>query len=203
MGGVVLWGNAVERCGCGRCCGCCCCFRCGKCCAVLMCGWGELELRRRPQRPPDTPAATCACVCACALEQVLFNASIGYNIRYGRTSATDEEVEEAARVAHIHDAITHRFPGGWVGGRLVGSGWMQRRLGWEQQVWGCAIPAPPCLPNTWRFAMPPLAHPPLTPLCRGLQHACRRARPAAQRRREAARGVCAGGAAAPGCACSG
>ena len=31
--------------------------------------------------------------------------------RYGRTSASDEEVEEAARVAHIHAAVVRRFPG--------------------------------------------------------------------------------------------
>lgn len=34
--------------------------------------------------------------------------------RYGRPSASDAEVEEAARVAAIHDAITLRFRKGWV-----------------------------------------------------------------------------------------
>ena len=40
---------------------------------------------------------------------VLFNDTILYNIRYGRTTATDEEVLEAAKAADIHDAI-ERFP---------------------------------------------------------------------------------------------
>ena len=38
-------------------------------------------------------------------DTVLFNDTILYNIRYGRTDATDEEVFEAARAAHIHDFI--------------------------------------------------------------------------------------------------
>ena len=38
-------------------------------------------------------------------DTVLFNDSIRYNIRYGRPSASDAEVEEAARSAHIHDFI--------------------------------------------------------------------------------------------------
>jgi ATP-binding cassette, subfamily B, heavy metal transporter len=38
-------------------------------------------------------------------DTVLFNDTILYNIRYGRPGATDEEVMEAARAAHIHDFI--------------------------------------------------------------------------------------------------
>ncbi len=38
-------------------------------------------------------------------DTVLFNDSIRYNIRYGRPDATDAEVEEAARMAQIHDFI--------------------------------------------------------------------------------------------------
>ena len=38
-------------------------------------------------------------------DTVLFNDTIYYNIAYGRPGATREEVEEAARVAHIHDFI--------------------------------------------------------------------------------------------------
>src|SRR5688572_9908019 len=38
-------------------------------------------------------------------DTVLFNDTILYNIRYGRTEATDAEVVEAARAAHIHDFI--------------------------------------------------------------------------------------------------
>jgi ATP-binding cassette subfamily B protein len=38
-------------------------------------------------------------------DTVLFNDSVLYNIRYGRTEASDAEVYEAARAAHIHDFI--------------------------------------------------------------------------------------------------
>ena len=38
-------------------------------------------------------------------DTVLFNDTILYNIRYGRPQASDEEVFEAARAAHIHDFI--------------------------------------------------------------------------------------------------
>ena len=43
---------------------------------------------------------------------VLFNETIGYNLRYGRHGATDEEVREAARRAQIHTAI-ERMPQGY------------------------------------------------------------------------------------------
>lgn len=38
-------------------------------------------------------------------DTVLFNDSIGYNIRYGRPEAGEDEVIAAARAAHIHDFI--------------------------------------------------------------------------------------------------
>lgn len=38
-------------------------------------------------------------------EALLFNDTIGYNIAYGRDGATQEQVIEAARAAHIHDLI--------------------------------------------------------------------------------------------------
>jgi len=38
-------------------------------------------------------------------DTVLFNDTVLYNIAYGRTGATPEEVEAAARAAHIHDFI--------------------------------------------------------------------------------------------------
>jgi ATP-binding cassette, subfamily B, beta-glucan exporter len=47
----------------------------------------------------------------------LFNRSIGENIRVGRPSATDAEVERAARLALAHDFITAK-PGGY--GFLIG-----------------------------------------------------------------------------------
>lgn len=44
-------------------------------------------------------------------DTVLFNDTIQNNIRYGRISASDEEVEEAAMAADIHDKIMS-FPDG-------------------------------------------------------------------------------------------
>lgn len=41
---------------------------------------------------------------------VLFNDTIRYNIRYGRVTASDQEVEQAAAAACIHDPIVTRFP---------------------------------------------------------------------------------------------
>ena len=43
---------------------------------------------------------------------VLFNESVGYNLRYGRPEASDEEVQQAARHARVHDAIM-RMPSGY------------------------------------------------------------------------------------------
>ncbi|WP_044871509.1 ABC transporter ATP-binding protein/permease [Pseudomonas sp. LFM046] len=45
-------------------------------------------------------------------DTVLFNDSIYYNISYGRPEASREEVEAAARAAHIHDFIL-RLPDGY------------------------------------------------------------------------------------------
>ncbi|KAI9001654.1 P-loop containing nucleoside triphosphate hydrolase protein [Gaertneriomyces semiglobifer] len=45
-------------------------------------------------------------------DTVLFNDTVRYNIRYGNMSATDEEVETAARAAQIHDRILS-FPDGY------------------------------------------------------------------------------------------
>lgn len=42
----------------------------------------------------------------------LYNDSIMENIRYGRLDATDEEVIEAAKLAHV-DAFVHALPGGY------------------------------------------------------------------------------------------
>ena len=51
-------------------------------------------------------------------EPVLFSGTIADNIRYGRLEASDEEVEAAARAAHVHEfvsgvcrtATTRRWP---------------------------------------------------------------------------------------------
>jgi ATP-binding cassette subfamily B protein len=39
-------------------------------------------------------------------DTVLFNDTVRYNIAYGRTEATEAEVEQAAKAAHIHDFIS-------------------------------------------------------------------------------------------------
>jgi ATP-binding cassette subfamily B protein/subfamily B ATP-binding cassette protein MsbA len=45
-------------------------------------------------------------------EPVLFSGSIADNIRYGRLQASDEEVEAAARAAHVHEFV-RRLPRGY------------------------------------------------------------------------------------------
>ena len=45
-------------------------------------------------------------------DTVLFNDTIRYNIAYGRPGATDEEVEQAARLAQVHDFVA-RLPEGY------------------------------------------------------------------------------------------
>jgi ATP-binding cassette, subfamily B, heavy metal transporter len=65
-------------------------------------------------------------------DTVLFNDTIGYNIAYGRPSATQDEVEEAARAAQIH-AFIASLPDGYnttVGERgLKLSGGEKQRVG--------------------------------------------------------------------------
>ncbi len=63
-------------------------------------------------------------------EATLFACNVADNIRYGRADATDEEVKEAARIAHA-DEFIDRLPAGYetdVGdsGRLFSSGQRQR-----------------------------------------------------------------------------
>ncbi len=45
-------------------------------------------------------------------DTVLFNDTIGYNIAYGRPGATQAEVEQAARLAQVHDFVL-RLPDGY------------------------------------------------------------------------------------------
>ena len=52
-----------------------------------------------------TQASLRAAIAIVPQDTVLFNDSIYYNILYGRPDATREEVEQAARAAHIHDLI--------------------------------------------------------------------------------------------------
>ncbi|KAI0337240.1 P-loop containing nucleoside triphosphate hydrolase protein [Trametopsis cervina] len=80
----------------------------------------DLQLRSVRQAigvvPQDTP---------------LFHSDVLHNVRYGRLDATDEEVREAARKAHVHEAIM-RLPEGYatkVGERgLMISGGEKQRL---------------------------------------------------------------------------
>ncbi|VDO83853.1 unnamed protein product, partial [Schistosoma mattheei] len=53
-------------------------------------------------------------------EPQIFNASIRENIRFGRFDATDEEVEEAAKLAYAHEFISNDLPYGYD--TLVGQG---------------------------------------------------------------------------------
>ncbi|MGH8195214.1 MAG: ABCB family ABC transporter ATP-binding protein/permease [Woeseiaceae bacterium] len=52
-----------------------------------------------------TQASLRAAIAIVPQDTVLFNDTIFYNIRYGRTDAGREDVERAARAAHIHDFI--------------------------------------------------------------------------------------------------
>ena len=77
-------------------------------------------------------------------DTVLFNDTVRYNIRYGRWEATDEEVEEAARLAQI-DAFIRRSPHGYeteVGERgLKLSGGEKQRVAIARTI----LKAPPIL----------------------------------------------------------
>ena len=64
-------------------------------------------------------------------DTVLFNDTIRYNIRYGRPDATDEEVEEAARMAQIHDFVMS-LPKGYDS--LVGERGLKLSGGEKQRV---------------------------------------------------------------------
>ena len=66
-----------------------------------------------------------------AQEPTLFSSSIEDNIRYGRTTATHEEVERAARVANAHDFVS-RFPDGYA--TRVGERGVQLSGGQKQRV---------------------------------------------------------------------
>jgi ATP-binding cassette subfamily B protein len=52
-----------------------------------------------------TQATLRAAIAIVPQDTVLFNDTIFYNIRYGKTAADRQDVEDAARAAHIHDFI--------------------------------------------------------------------------------------------------
>ena len=64
-------------------------------------------------------------------DTVLFNDTIRYNIRYGRPDATDQEVEDAARMAQIHDFVMS-LPKGYDS--LVGERGLKLSGGEKQRV---------------------------------------------------------------------
>jgi ATP-binding cassette subfamily B protein len=64
-------------------------------------------------------------------DTVLFNDTILYNIRYGRPEASDDEVYEAARAAHIHDFIVS-LPAGYQS--MVGERGLKLSGGEKQRV---------------------------------------------------------------------
>ena len=66
-----------------------------------------------------------------AQEPMLFATSIADNIRYGRTGASDAEVEAAARAANAHEFIS-RFPEGYK--TLVGERGVQLSGGQKQRI---------------------------------------------------------------------
>jgi ATP-binding cassette subfamily B protein len=77
-------------------------------------------------------------------DTVLFNDTIAYNIRYGRSDASDAEVREAARLARI-DHFIEQIPGGYeaqVGERgLKLSGGEKQRVAIARTI----LKAPPIL----------------------------------------------------------
>jgi ATP-binding cassette subfamily B protein len=64
-------------------------------------------------------------------DTVLFNDTIAYNIRYGRTAATEEEVQEAARLAQI-DRFIETLPDGYKS--MVGERGLKLSGGEKQRV---------------------------------------------------------------------
>jgi ATP-binding cassette subfamily B protein len=64
-------------------------------------------------------------------DTVLFNDTIRYNLSYGRTDASDEEVERAAGMAHIREFI-ERLPDGWD--TVVGERGLKLSGGEKQRV---------------------------------------------------------------------
>jgi len=64
-------------------------------------------------------------------DTILFNDSIFYNIQYGNLNATEEEVKQAAKMAHIYDFI-ESLPDGWDS--IVGERGLKLSGGEKQRV---------------------------------------------------------------------
>jgi ATP-binding cassette subfamily B protein len=91
---------------------------------------GEIRLDGRDLRALD-PEWLRRQIGVVAQEPLLFSCSIADNIRYGRATATDDEVALAAKVANAHDFVS-RFPDGYA--TLVGERGVQLSGGQKQRV---------------------------------------------------------------------
>ena len=78
-----------------------------------------------------TQASVRAAIGIVPQDTVLFNDTVAYNIRYGRPDASDAEVEQAARAAHIHDFIMST-PRGYA--TMVGERGLKLSGGEKQRV---------------------------------------------------------------------
>jgi ATP-binding cassette subfamily B protein len=78
-----------------------------------------------------TQASLRAAIGVVPQDTVLFNDTIRYNIAYGRPGATDEEVEQAARLAQVHDFVL-RMPDGYR--TMVGERGLKLSGGEKQRV---------------------------------------------------------------------
>ncbi|KAI8464686.1 MAG: ATP-binding cassette superfamily [Monoraphidium minutum] len=89
---------------------------------ILVNGVSIRDLRRDSLR---------AAVAVVPQDTVLFNDTILQNIRYGRPDASDDDVMEAARMAHLHDAVL-RMPDGYA--TAVGERGLKLSGGEKQRV---------------------------------------------------------------------
>jgi len=65
---------------------------------------GRILLDGVPMSEMSLPAVRQA-IAVVPQDTVLFNDTIGYNIAFGKHGSTQQEIEDAARVAHLHDFI--------------------------------------------------------------------------------------------------
>ena len=78
-----------------------------------------------------TQASLRAAIGVVPQDTVLFNDTIYYNIAYGKPSATPAEIEQAARLAHIHEFIVN-MPDGYQ--TIVGERGLKLSGGEKQRV---------------------------------------------------------------------
>jgi ABC-type transport system involved in Fe-S cluster assembly fused permease/ATPase subunit len=78
-----------------------------------------------------TQASVRAAIGVVPQDTVLFNDTIRYNIGYGKPSASPEEIEQAARLAQVHDFVT-RLPEGYD--TMVGERGLKLSGGEKQRV---------------------------------------------------------------------